>query len=132
MKTYRGTLGVLALLFAALLPTSAAHAQVATSDARSFVGAWDVQFEGDQPLTIVLTIRDQEGRLAATANTMGADDTVRAILQRETALVLNYTIDYQGMPVPISITLTPGDEGVQASLSAADGRYTASGMATKR
>lgn len=124
--------GAVAVLFALTLSAAVAEAQVPTSDAQDFVGAWDVAIQGDQPVTIVLAIRDQEGNLAATANTMGMESRVTSIQRRESALVLTYTVDYQGQAVGVSITLTPGEQGMRASLSAADGMYTATGTATRR
>lgn len=126
---------MVALLATALslsLSASAAHAQVATSAARDFVGTWDVAFQGDQPVTVVLLISDIDGQLAATADMMEMSNTVRSIRKQDTALVLAYDIDYQGMPVDVTITLTPGDEGVAARLSAAQGQYTVMGTAVKR
>ena len=122
----------LAVALALSLSTSAAEAQVATTDARNFVGTWDVSFQGDQPVTVVLLISDIDGQLAATADMMETSNTVTTIRKQETALVLAYNIDYQGMPVDVSITLTPGDEGVAARLSAAQGQYTVAGTATRR
>jgi hypothetical protein len=114
------------------LSASAAHAQVPTAEARSFVGTWDVAFQGDQPVTVVLLISDIDGQLAATADMMETSNTVRTIRKQDAALVLAYNIQYQGTPVDVSITLTPGDEGVAARLSAAQGQYTVTGTATKR
>lgn len=132
MKPSRYISGALALVLALALQASAAHAQVATADARNFVGTWDVAFEGEQPMTVVLLINDVDGQLAATATLMEATNTVTSLRKVETALVLGYSLDYQGQAVAISITMTPGTDGVTASLDAAQGMYTASGRATKR
>ena len=123
---------VFTALLALALSAHGAGAQVATSDARAFLGEWEIAFQGERPFTLVLAIRDENGRLAATANMMESAAPVTTIQRRETALVLSYTFNYQGQPVPISVTLTPGQQGVQASLTAANGQYTAAGSAKKR
>ena len=46
-------------------------------------------------------------------------------------LVLSYTMDAQGQSIPVKVSLTPTDAGLDAEMDFADGMFTAAGKGTK-
>jgi len=48
------------------------------------------------------------------------------------SLVLKYSLDFQGTPIPAKITMTPAGEKMNVSMDFADGQFTVDATATKK
>ena len=134
-----GGLLALAMVIAvpAVLAAQQAPASVATADAQEFVGSWAVSLESDMgPFSFTVQLEDDEGTLAGRviSEMMGAPQTVNAhrVAKQGDNLRIEYTMDFDGQPIPISVLIIPADGGAyRASLDVADGMFMASGTASK-
>src|SRR3954452_21299381 len=107
---------------------------VAPADAAPFVGDWTVAaFSQMGPATFALSVKTDAGKIAATVGSdTQATVTVPDISVTGKSLVLKYTTDYGGTPVPTVMTLTPDGQGLKAALAMMDGQFEMSGTAAKR
>jgi len=129
-----------ALLGAVVAPRAvSAQSQLDASEASAFLGEWNISFQSDfGPIAFPLELTDQGGKVAAKVGLPdfdgsgpGAPVDVTDLSRSGEGLVLNYEFDAQGQLVPVSLTLTPNDEGLTAVFDLADGAFSLSGSGTR-
>ena len=138
MKPLVTSLLVLALLSTATPPAGALQSPPAPSPATAAQAA---PFAGDWTLSVTSPM----GPATFGLNVATADGPVRATLMSESQptanvsnvslvngnLVLRYTADYQGQPIPTVVTLTPKGSALGVNMSMMDGQFEMSGTGTK-
>jgi hypothetical protein len=134
---FRSSLLGLALTLATAVFASNGAAQntLPTDQAEPFIGNWALNLEGGpQPLVMQLTVRDEGGQVGAEVGGLmgGPSSVVSSIEKAGEDLVLNYSADYQGTAIPVSIKLVPGAEGMRATVDFADGQFSIAGTAAKQ
>lgn len=127
-----------ALAFAAVsVETSAATAQetIPAANAQAFLGAWAVSLDAEgQTFVMNLDIQNADGNVAAevTNDMMPGATKASRIAKDGDNLVLTFTIDAQGMVVPMVMKLTAEGDGLNANVDFADGMFVTVGKGTKR
>ncbi len=134
-------LAVVAALVGVVVSPGAAWAQsqLDTSEAGAFLGSWTVALESDfGPIAFPLELMDEGGKVAAkvglpdpTGAGAGPPVAVTDVTRSGESLVLNYEFDAEGQLVPVSLILTPSDDGLAAVFEIADGAFSAGGSATR-
>jgi mono/diheme cytochrome c family protein/glucose/arabinose dehydrogenase len=115
-------------------PRSAAAAAVTAEQAAPFVGDWAVSvgmntFEA----TFAVAVKADGGKVTATVSAAGQPTiNVGDISLAGKSLVLRYSTDLQGSPVPTTMTLTPEGQGLRANMALMDGQFEMAGSATKQ
>ena len=111
-----------------------APAAATPENAAPFLGDWTLSGQGQNgPAAFALTIKNDGGKvLAEISSDMMPRQAVSDITRFGPALVLRYDFDYQGMPIPVVLTLTPGNGAIAMSMSFADGAYQMDGSAAKK
>jgi hypothetical protein len=107
---------------------------VATAEnAAVFLGNWTLTAEGQQgPATFSLAVRPEAGKvLAEISSTVMPKQAITDITMLGPALVLRYSFDYQGMAIPVALTLTPSEGKTAVNMAFADGQYVMTGSAAK-
>jgi hypothetical protein len=137
MKLYKTLVRVLAAAatFAVVMLPTAAAAQVKPEDAAKFLGGWVIGVESPQGnMTMNLTIKNDAGKVAGSITSDIAPDpaAITDVAKAGEALVLKYTLDFQGMPIPAKITMTPAGDKMTVEFDVADGAFTMPGTATKK
>jgi hypothetical protein len=110
-------------------------AQVTATDAQKFLGAWTLGMETPQgAMTMDLTLKAADAKVTGelTSQMAPAPQTITDITKAGESLVLKYMLDFQGMPIPAKITITPSGEKYTASFDFADGQFTVDGTAAKK
>lgn len=107
---------------------------ITPADAAPFIGEWTLDVQGaNGPATITLVIKVDNDKVAAE---IGSDQMpvqpVTEISKRDKSLVLSYSFDYQGTPVPCVVTLTPAGDKTNVDMDFANGAYQMGGTATKK
>lgn len=117
-----------------LASDQAAAAPVSITDAAPFIGDWILDVQGaNGPAAINLTIKvDGEKVVGEISSDQMPLQPITDISKHEKSLVLNYSFDYQGTPVPCVVTLTPAGEKTGVDMDFANGAYQMSGTATKK
>jgi hypothetical protein len=113
---------------------AAAPVAATPENAAAFIGDWTLSAEGaNGPATFALTVKDDGGKVAGEISSeMQAKTPITDVWKGANNLILKYTFDYQGMAVPVVITLTPGaGDKVDAQFDFADGAYQMAGTAKK-
>ena len=115
-------------------PRSASAAPITAEQAAPFIGDWLVSvgmntFEA----TFAVAVKAEGGKGAATVSaagqpTINVSDTSLA----GNNLVLRYSTDLQGSPVPTTMTLTPDGQGLRVNMALMDGQFEMAGSATKQ
>jgi hypothetical protein len=110
-------------------------AQVTAADAAPFLGDWTLNLQGQNgPATLDLAVKVEKDKVVGEIK--GGELPAQPILditRAEKTLVLRYTFDYQGTPVPAIVSLTPGEDGKGAAeIDFAGGAYVMSGTAAKK
>jgi mono/diheme cytochrome c family protein/glucose/arabinose dehydrogenase len=115
-------------------PRGPAGGSITAEQAAPFVGDWAVSvgmntFEA----TFAVAVKADGGKVTATvsaANQPPIDVTDISIAGR--SLVLRYSTELQGSPVPTTMTLTPEGPGLRARMAVRDGQFEMAGNATKQ
>lgn len=126
-------LALCAALVAAVASPASAQSQLDTSQAQAFLGNWTVPLTTDMgAMTMELNIVDQGGKVAATFGSadLGLQD-VTDITRAGDDLHMNFFVDAQGQSIDIALVLTPDGDGLNMSLAAMGGSFTATARATK-
>ena len=131
--------GLLTSSAAAVAAPAAGAAQAATqvtaADAAPFLGDWSLALEGpngSQSLDLSITV-DKDAVGGSITGLGMATQSITDVTQADKSLVLRYSFDYQGNPIPAMVTLTPTPEGkTNAQIDFAGGAYVMSGTATKK
>jgi hypothetical protein len=127
-------LAVTGALFGAVT-ASAQDATVRAADAQPFIGDWRLAVDAQgQMLTMDLSIQDAQGNVAAEVNNDMLPGAVKAdrVSKSGDNLVLSFTIDAQGQVFPMTMTLTPASDGLNASIDVAGGMFITSGKGTRK
>ena len=103
-------------------------------NASTFIGDWTITAEGPNgPATFALAVKTADGKVTAEISSDAQPlQAITDLTRDDTSLVLRYLFDYQGMAVPVVVTLTPSGEKVGAHLDFADGAYLMDGTAAKK
>jgi invasion protein IalB len=112
-----------------------AQAAVPAAEAQPFLGAWSISIDAEgQTFVMNLDIQDDEGNVAAEVTNEMMPGATRAsrVAKSGDNLVLTFTIDAQGMVVPMVMTLKSEGEALNADVDFADGMFVTAGKATKR
>ena len=115
--------------------SAAAPTAVTPAQAAPFLGDWSVPADGQQgPVTFLLTLKVTDGKVGAeiSSDRTPGKQAITDISKTGETLTLKYALDYQGMPVPVVVTLTPTAETLKVTLDFAGGAYTVSGIGTKK
>jgi len=124
-----------ALIVAVLVPPLvAAQSQLDTSEARAFIGRWDLAFQTQiGPFNFDLDIEDEGGKVTARMGSpnLGGSREITDITQSGDNLLMRYQMDAQGQMVSVSMTLSVAGEGLNAQLDFAEGMFSAIGTATR-
>src|SRR5687767_178122 len=108
---------------------------VSPVDAAPFIGEWTLNLQGPNgPGVFGLVVKVEKEKVVAdiSVETMPTQ-SISDVTKPEKSLVLRYSFDYQGSPVPAVVSLTPTDEGkVNAQIDFAGGAYLMTGTATKK
>jgi hypothetical protein len=133
------TLGVISagptrLTAQAAVPAAPAVVPATADNAAAFLGDWTLSSTGSNgTTTAALLIKVEAGKVTAdmTSEATGRI-AITDIKKAGLALILSYGFDYQGMAVPVVLTLTPVADKVTADFDYANGAYQASGTAVKK
>ncbi len=115
-------------------PPAAAQSQLDTSEARAFIGRWDLEFQTQiGPFNLDLDIEDEGGKVTARMGSpnLGGSREITDIIQSGDNLLMRYQMDAQGQMVSVSMTLSVAGEGLSAQLDFAEGMFSAIGTATR-
>jgi hypothetical protein len=120
---------------AAPAPAQNAPAPVAATpeNAAAFIGDWTLTAEGaNGPATFNLTVKNDAGKVVGEISSeMQPKTPIADVWKGGKDLTLRYNFDYQGMSVPVVVTLTPGADKTDALIDFADGAYQMAGTAKK-
>jgi hypothetical protein len=127
------TLAAFTLTVGAFATSSAQAQTIPVAQAQGFMGAWTLAIDAQgQTFEMGLNITDESGNVAAEVSSEMGSQKVSKVAREAEKLVLSYSMDAQGQAIPVVITLTPADAGLNASLDFAAGMFTASGKGTKK
>ena len=113
---------------------SAASSPATPENVAPFLGDWTLSGQGQNgPATFALTVKNYSGKiLAEISSDMMPRQAVSDITRFGPSLVIRYDFDYQGTPIPVVLTLTPGNGAIAMSMSFADGAYQMDGSAARK
>jgi hypothetical protein len=115
-------------------PAAPTMAPATPDNAAAFLGDWTLSTTGSNGTSAAaLSIKVDAGKVTAeiTSETQGRI-AITDIKKAGPALILSYGFDYQGMAVPVVLTLAPAAEKMTATFDYANGAYEAVGTATKK
>src|SRR3954468_19086298 len=114
--------------------TPAAANAATPENAADFIGDWSITAEGPNgPAVFALSVKSNEGKVTADISSdQQPQQTITDVTKSDASLVLRYMFDYQGMAVPVVVTLKPANDTVGAQLDFADGAYMMTGTAAKK
>ena len=132
---YRRTFSwsALALLTGLLTVPSlnAQNAEATPENAAAFLGDWTVTT--GEGLSIAINIKVEEGKLVANiSGNPFPTGKASGLTKYEKGLAVFYSIDYNGNPVPVTISLEPDGEKTWAYIDFANGAYKMNGEAAKK
>jgi lipopolysaccharide export system protein LptA len=122
-------------LTVALPLAGSAQSQLDTAQAQAFLGNWTVAIQSDMgPFQMDLTVVDSSGKVAVT---MGSEQlpaqSVTDVTRDAENLILRFTVDAQGTPAPVIVTLRPNaEQGLAVTMDFAAGAFVATGTATRK
>ena len=114
--------------------TVPAEVPLRPADAKALLGDWTIVATGPQgAITMLLTLNVQEDKVVGdiSSDAMGKN-RITSVTKFGDDVVLRYSFDYQGNPVPAVVTLTPAGENLKASFDFADGAFTMPATATRK
>jgi hypothetical protein len=84
------------------------------------------------PAAFALSVKAEEGRVGAEISSdLQPGQAITDVSKSDTSLILKYQLDYQGMAVPVVVTLKPAADTVSVHLDFADGAYQMVGTAAR-
>lgn len=112
---------------------AAAPAAVTPADAGPFLGSWTIAGESQMgPFAMALSLTVAEGKVGGTLSSdMQPEIAITDITKSAGTLVLRYSFDYEGNPVPVVVSLTPKADKLDATFSFADGAFEMTGIGSK-
>jgi len=120
--------------------TPLTHAQAPAADpatatpesAASFIGAWVIEAQGEMgPAIFYVTVVADDGEVTADVSSDFMYQHVTDIRKQGEALVLSYSFDYDGTPVPAVMTLVRVEERMGALIDFGAGAYVMQGAGTR-
>lgn len=111
-----------------------AQTSLDTAEAAAFLGRWEITLTSpDGNVPFVLDLTDAGGKLAARIG-MGGEEglEITNVTRVEDSLVARYTMPYQGMQLPVVLTMMMHGESLHSSWDFAEGGFTATAMGTKQ
>ena len=121
------------LVVSAGVASAQTPSSIPVQEAQAFMGSWTVAVDAQgQAIEMTLDVTDDAGNVAAEVGSEMGTTKVTQISKNAEKLVLSYSMDAQGQAIPIIITLSPTDAGLDAELDFAGGMFTATGKGTKR
>jgi invasion protein IalB len=135
IRTFSALVAVVAATAAFGAPAAEAQETIPAAQAQGFLGAWAVAMDAQgQSFVMNVDIKDADGNVAAelTSDQMPGTTTASRVARDGDNLVLTFTIDAQGMVVPMVMRLTPEGDALNANVDFADGMFVAAGKGTKR
>jgi len=126
-----------AVIIAALPFGLAAQASsLASSDAKVFLGTWELGLDTPQgSATVQLVLKDEGGKVAGTVSMepmVHGSVAVTDISKDGSTLVLKYALDFQGTPIPAKVSLVPDGGNYKASFDFMEGQFVVDGSAKKK
>ena len=119
-----------------VVATAQAATAMTSADAAPFMGDWTLAMQGPNgPATFDLTVKIEKDKVVGEIkNEQMPLQTITDVTKANKSLVLSYSFDYQGNPVPAVVSLTPAAEGgkTTAQIDFAGGAYVLTGTATKK
>src|SRR5690606_13003625 len=106
-------------------------AQATPAHARPFLGDWTINAESPMgPATLHLSVMDEGGVVRARMKGgQQGESSISDVRAQAQSLVLRYTFDYQGQPIPTVVVLTPqADSTLGADFSMMDGQFEMKGV----
>jgi mono/diheme cytochrome c family protein len=104
------------------------------AQAAPFVGDWVMTVAmGANQSTSLVSIKSAGGNVTATVQPEGqAPLTNTAVSMSGSSLVVRYTGDMGGQPIPTILSLTPQGDVMRVTMAVMDGQYELTGMAAKQ
>ena len=118
---------------AAALQSPPATSSVTPAQAAPFAGDWTLNVTSQMgPATFGLAVLTGDGPVRATVTSESQPTVNVSTLSLVSGnLVLKYTSDYQGQPIPTVMTLIPKGPALAVNMSMLDGQFEMSGTGTK-
>lgn len=110
---------------------NASPAQATPAHARPFLGDWTINAESPMgPTTLHLSVMEEGGVVRARMKGgQQGESSISDVRAQAQSLVLRYTFDYQGQPIPTVVVLTPqADSTLGADFSMMDGQFEMKGV----
>ena len=116
-----------------MLAQAAGAPGVTPAQAAPFAGEWTLAVTSQMgPMTLSLSIKTEAGTVRATVTTDRQPPlNVTSLALVNGNLLLRYSSDYQGTPIPTVMTLTPRGQDLLVTMSVLDGQFEMAGLGTK-
>lgn len=113
-------------------PAPPVPAPPTAAEAAPFMGDWTIAAESQMgPTAMALTIKIEADKVQGEISSEQMPKTVITdVVKSGPSLLLRYSFDFQGMAIPVVVTLTPGAT-VAVSIDFAGGAFVMAGTATK-
>jgi mono/diheme cytochrome c family protein/glucose/arabinose dehydrogenase len=104
------------------------------AQAAPFVGNWVMTVAmGATQSTSLVSVKNEGGKITATVEPEGqAPITNTAVSMQGTSLIVRYTGDMGGQPIPTVLSLAPQGDVMRVTMAVMDGQYELNGMAAKQ
>jgi len=104
--------------------------QATAAEAKPFLGDWTINADSPMgPATMQLTVTETpDGVRAKMKGGEQGESDVRDVRAQARSVVLRYTFDYQGQPIPTVVVLTPEGDALRADFSMMDGQFEMKGI----
>jgi hypothetical protein len=109
--------------------------QAAAADAAPFIGDWTLTVQGSNgPGAFDLSVKVEKDKVVGEISSEQLPkQPITDVSMAEKRLVLRYSFNWEGNPVPTVVSLTPASDGkVAAQIDFAGGAYIMTGAATRR
>ncbi len=109
--------------------------QAAAADAAPFIGDWTLTVQGPNgPGAFDLSVKVEKDKVVGEISSEQLPkQPITDVSMVEKRLVLRYSFNWEGNPVPTVVSLTPASDGkVAAQIDFAGGAYIMTGAATKK
>ena len=104
---------------------------LAADEARHLFGNWTMTLSTpDGPLPLAFTIGERDGNVAVSFNGAGGQ-AITNISKTQNGFTVRSQIEYQGMNLPMVITVSPDGENLKTDWDFGDGAYAVSGTAVR-
>jgi hypothetical protein len=127
---------LVAIVAAMPLGLAAQASSLASSEAKAFLGDWELGLDTPQgAATVQVSLKDQGGKVAGTVSMeplIPGPIAITDISRDGSSLVLKYSLDMQGQAIATKVSLVPDGANYKASFDFADGQFTLDGTAKKK